>query len=124
MQDLVLRAHVLRLRRECGVTPDGQRITAALPAGISGHFGGAGDGDAAARHRHLQAPVDAAADRRHHQGPSRTLPSGGSRLGAGHPPTGDLISAPIQGFGLLGFAPPGAANFGRSARSRRPVRWH
>jgi hypothetical protein len=30
---------VLRLRRECWVTPDGQRITAALPAGISGHFG-------------------------------------------------------------------------------------
>jgi hypothetical protein len=39
VQDLVLRAHVLRLRRECWVAPDGQRITAALPAGISGHFG-------------------------------------------------------------------------------------
>jgi len=39
VQELVLRAHVLRLRRECWVTPDGQRITAALPAGISGHFG-------------------------------------------------------------------------------------
>lgn len=39
VQDLVLRAHVLRLRRECWVTPDGQRITAALSAGISGHFG-------------------------------------------------------------------------------------
>ena len=39
VQDLILRPHVLRLRRECGVTPDGQRITAALPAGISGHFG-------------------------------------------------------------------------------------
>ena len=37
VQDLVLRAHVLRLRRECWVAPDGQRITAALPAGISGH---------------------------------------------------------------------------------------
>jgi len=39
VQELVLRAHVLRLRRECWVTPQGQRITAALPAGISGHFG-------------------------------------------------------------------------------------
>lgn len=39
VQELVLRAHVLRLRRECWVAPDGQRITAALPAGMSGHFG-------------------------------------------------------------------------------------
>ena len=39
VQDLILRPHVLRLRRECWVAPDGQRITAALPAGISGHFG-------------------------------------------------------------------------------------
>ena len=39
VQDLIVRPHVLRLRRECWVTPDGQRITAALPAGISGHFG-------------------------------------------------------------------------------------
>ena len=39
VQDLVLRAHVLRLRRECWVTPAGQRLCAALPAGISGHFG-------------------------------------------------------------------------------------
>jgi hypothetical protein len=39
VQDLVLRAHVLRLRRECRVTPEGRRITAALPAGISaGHL--------------------------------------------------------------------------------------
>jgi len=35
VQDLVLRAHVLRLRRECWVAPDGQRITAALPAGMT-----------------------------------------------------------------------------------------
>ena len=35
VQDLVLRPHGLRLRRECWVTPEGQRITAALPAGIS-----------------------------------------------------------------------------------------
>lgn len=38
VQDLVVRAHVLRLRRECWVTPEGQRITAALLAGISGHW--------------------------------------------------------------------------------------
>ena len=39
VQDLVLRAHVLRLRRERWLTPDGQRITAPLPAGMVGHFG-------------------------------------------------------------------------------------
>jgi hypothetical protein len=39
MQDLILRPRVLRLRCECWVTPDGQRITAPLPAGISDHFG-------------------------------------------------------------------------------------
>ena len=39
VQELMLRAHVLRLRRECWVTPQGQRITAALPAGIWRHFG-------------------------------------------------------------------------------------
>ena len=39
VQELVLRAHVLRLRRECWMTQYGQRITAPLPAGISGHFG-------------------------------------------------------------------------------------
>jgi hypothetical protein len=39
VQDLVLRAHVLRLRRERWLTPAGQRITAPLPAGMVGHFG-------------------------------------------------------------------------------------
>ena len=39
MREPVLRAPVLRPRRECWVTPDGQRITAALPTGISGHLG-------------------------------------------------------------------------------------
>ena len=39
VQDLVLRAHVIRYRRERWLTPDGQTITAALPAGIDGHFG-------------------------------------------------------------------------------------
>jgi transposase IS66 family protein len=39
VQDLVLRAHVLRLRRERWLTPEGQCITAPLPAGVVGHFG-------------------------------------------------------------------------------------
>lgn len=39
VQDLVLRAHVLRLRRERWLTPDGQSIIAPLPAGTVGHFG-------------------------------------------------------------------------------------
>jgi hypothetical protein len=39
VQDLVLRPHVVRLRRERWLTPDGQTITAPLPTGITGHFG-------------------------------------------------------------------------------------
>jgi len=39
VQDLVLRPHVVRLRRERWLTPDGQTITAPMPAGIGGHFG-------------------------------------------------------------------------------------
>jgi hypothetical protein len=39
VQDLVLRAQVIRYRRERWVTPEGQTIVAALPAGASGHFG-------------------------------------------------------------------------------------
>ena len=39
VQDLVLRPHVVRYRRERWVTLDGQTITAALPAGVRGHFG-------------------------------------------------------------------------------------
>jgi hypothetical protein len=39
VQDLVLRAHVLRLRRERWLTPQGQSITAPLPEGLAGHFG-------------------------------------------------------------------------------------
>jgi len=40
VQDLVLRAQVIRYRRERWVTPEGQTMLAALPSGISGHFGG------------------------------------------------------------------------------------
>ncbi len=39
VQDLVLRPHVIRLRRERWLTPDGQTVTAPMPAGIIGHFG-------------------------------------------------------------------------------------
>src|SRR4051812_11035481 len=39
VQDLVLRPHVVRLRRERWPTPDGRTVTAPMPAGIVGHFG-------------------------------------------------------------------------------------
>src|SRR3954449_6064939 len=39
VQDLVLRPHVVRLRRERWLAPDGQTIMAAMPSEIVGHFG-------------------------------------------------------------------------------------
>jgi hypothetical protein len=39
VQDLVLRPHVVRLRRERWLTPDGRTVIAAMPADIAGHFG-------------------------------------------------------------------------------------
>jgi len=39
VQDLVLRAQVICYHRERWVTPQGQTILAALPIGVSGHFG-------------------------------------------------------------------------------------
>jgi hypothetical protein len=39
VQDLVIRARAIRYRRERWVTPEGQTILAALPIGVSGHFG-------------------------------------------------------------------------------------
>nr|WP_245422764.1 transposase [Neorhizobium huautlense] len=39
VRDLVVRAEVVRYRRECWLTPDGRTITAPLPAGILGGFG-------------------------------------------------------------------------------------
>jgi Transposase IS66 family len=39
VQDLVLRPHVVRLRRERWLTPDGRTVVAPLPAGVIGHFG-------------------------------------------------------------------------------------
>jgi hypothetical protein len=40
VQDLVLRAHVVRYRRERWLTPDGRTIIAPTPSGVTGHFGG------------------------------------------------------------------------------------
>src|SRR3954451_5471517 len=39
VQDLVLSPHVVRLRRERWLAPDGQTIMAAMPSEIVGHFG-------------------------------------------------------------------------------------
>ena len=39
VQDLVLRAEVVRYRRERWLTPDGPIVVAPLPAGVAGHFG-------------------------------------------------------------------------------------
>ena len=39
VQDLVIRPHVVNFRCERWQTPDGNTMTAPLPAGISGHFG-------------------------------------------------------------------------------------
>ena len=39
VQELVLRSHVVRYRRERWLTPDGRTVTAALPSGVTGHFG-------------------------------------------------------------------------------------
>jgi len=39
VRDLVVRAEVVRYRRECWLTPDGRTITASLPAGVQSGFG-------------------------------------------------------------------------------------
>src|SRR3954464_13996815 len=39
VQDLVLRPHVVRVRRERRLTPDGRTVLAPMPAGVAGHFG-------------------------------------------------------------------------------------
>src|SRR3954462_732511 len=39
VQDLVLRPHVVRVRRERWLTPDGRPVPAPMPAGVVGHFG-------------------------------------------------------------------------------------
>ena len=39
VQELVLRAEVIRYRRERWVTPEGVTVIAPLPRGVAGHFG-------------------------------------------------------------------------------------
>src|SRR5665213_3213923 len=39
VQDLLIRAQVTHIRRECWQTADGRTVTAPLPEGIDGHFG-------------------------------------------------------------------------------------
>jgi hypothetical protein len=39
VQDLMIRPHVTRFRRQCWRTPDGKTVIAPLPAGVDGHFG-------------------------------------------------------------------------------------
>jgi hypothetical protein len=39
VQDISLRPHVVRYRRERWLTPDGSTLIAPLPAGVRGHFG-------------------------------------------------------------------------------------
>ena len=39
VHDVVLRAEVVRHRRERWITPDGTTVLAALPPGVVGHFG-------------------------------------------------------------------------------------
>ncbi len=39
VEDLILRHHVVRYRRQRWLTPDGRTVVAPLPAGIAGHFG-------------------------------------------------------------------------------------
>ncbi len=39
VQDLILRPHVVRYRRQRWLTADGRMVVAPLPAGIAGHFG-------------------------------------------------------------------------------------
>jgi hypothetical protein len=39
VQDVVVRAHVVRYRRERWLTPEGRTVIAPLPAGIAGHCG-------------------------------------------------------------------------------------
>ncbi len=39
VRDLIVRAEVVRYRRECWVTPDGRTITAPMPTGIQGGYG-------------------------------------------------------------------------------------
>ncbi len=39
VQDLMLRPHVVRIRRERWIRPEGQTVMASMPADVTGHFG-------------------------------------------------------------------------------------
>ena len=58
VQDLVLRARVIRYRRERWATPDGQTMLAPLPAGVAGHFGPELRRFVLAQHHHGQVTVE------------------------------------------------------------------
>ena len=58
VQDLVLRAQVIRYRRERWATPDGQTVLAPLPAGVAGHFGPELRRFVLAQHHHGQVTVE------------------------------------------------------------------
>ena len=58
VQDLVLRAQVIRYRRERWTTPDGQTVLASLPSGVSGHFGPELRRFVLAQHHHGQVTVE------------------------------------------------------------------
>jgi hypothetical protein len=64
VQDLMIRPHVVRFRRERWMRPDGTMVTAPLPAGIDGHFGPGLRRFVLAQYHHLQAASGLAADRR------------------------------------------------------------
>ena len=102
VQDLVLRVHTVRYRRERWMTPDGETVTAALPPAVTGHFGpalhrfragaispGPGDGGPSVgpgpvdRHRPVQAPPRPAADRRTGPVPRRGARRTARRAGDG-----------------------------------------
>jgi Transposase IS66 family len=58
VQDLELRARVIRYRRERWATPDGQTMLAPLPAGVAGHFGTELRRFVLAQHHHGQVTVE------------------------------------------------------------------
>jgi hypothetical protein len=57
VQDLVLRPHVVRVRRERWLTPDGRTVLAPMPAGVVGHSGPALRRFVLARHHQGQVTV-------------------------------------------------------------------
>jgi hypothetical protein len=58
VQDLVLRAQVIRYRRERWAAPDEQTVLAPLPAGVAGHFGPEQRRFVLAQHHHGQVTAE------------------------------------------------------------------